>query len=76
MAPWTSGLSPFAVFITSILPNLTASQHQPDPNCVTPAWMKSSFIFATDPRSATICFSRLPGIRPPPPGFIHFQKCR
>ena len=59
----------------SILPNLTASQHQPEPNWVMPAWMKSSFIFATDPKSATICFSRLPGMRsPPPPGFIHFQK--
>ena len=73
----TSGFSPFGVFITVILPSLTASQHQPEPNWVTPAWMKSSFILATEPRSATIFFSRLPGIlSPPPPGFIHFQKWR
>src|SRR5258708_10167800 len=75
-APCTNGFSPLGVFITVILPSLTASQHQPEPNCVTPAWMKSSFIFATEPRSATTFFSSAPGILSPPPfGFIHFQKC-
>jgi hypothetical protein len=53
----------------AILPTLTASHVHPNPNCVTPAWMKSSFIFATEP----IFFSRLPGILSPPPfGFIHW----
>src|SRR5437764_2986211 len=77
LPPCTSGFSPFGVLDTMILPSFTASQHQPEPNWVTPAWMKSSFILATEPRSATIFFSRFPGIlSPPPPGFIHFQKCR
>ena len=32
---------------------------------------------ATEPRSAAIVFSRLPGsLSPPPFGFIHCQKCR
>src|SRR3979409_538290 len=74
-APSTSGFSPFAVFMMVILPSLTASQHQPEPNWVTPAWMKSSFILATEPRSASIFFASLPGsLLPPPFGFIHFQK--
>jgi len=42
---------------------------------VTPAWTNSSFILAIEPRSALICFSRLPGsLSPPPFGFIHCQK--
>ena len=58
------------------LPSLTAIQHQPEPNWVTPAWMKSSFILATPPRSLSILAFSLPGILSPPPfGFIHFQKC-
>ena len=54
--PWTSGFSPFGVLVTVILPSLTASQAQPEPNWVTPAWMKSSFILATEPRSAIDLF--------------------
>jgi hypothetical protein len=56
------------------LPSLTASQAQPEPNWVTPAWMKSSLNLSTLPSSSEILRSSAPGIEPPPFGFIHCQK--
>src|SRR6185436_2485057 len=77
VAPWTSGLSPFAVLEISSLPFLTDSQHQPEPNWPTPAAAKSVLNFSSPPRSSVIFFSRRPGsLLPPPFGFIQFQKWR
>ncbi len=76
LAPLTSGLSPLGVLETAILPPLTSSQAQPEPNWPTPAATKSSFIFSTEPKESMIAFSSAPGIAPPPLGFIHFQKWR
>src|SRR5215212_5506636 len=77
MAPCTSGFSPFGVLEISSLPFLTCSQHQPEPNCPTPAAAKSVLNFSSPPRSSVIFFSSRPGnLVPPPFGFIQFQKCR
>src|ERR1035437_8833893 len=48
----------------SHLPSLTASQHQPEPNWVTPAWVRSSLTFASGPAPAIIVFGLDPTGKP------------
>ena len=74
-APWTSGFSPFGVFMVTTLPSLTASQAQPEPNWVLPASVNCAFISSTEPKASLTAFSSSPGRAPPPLGFIHCQKC-
>src|SRR5271157_6539964 len=76
LPPCTSGLSPFWVLVACTLPSFRVSQHQPEPNWVTPAWTRSSLALSTEPNESLSAFSTSPGILPPPPGFIQRQKCR
>src|SRR5208337_5171233 len=61
LPPWTSGFSPFGVLVASTLPPFRVSQHQPEPNWVTPA-------LSTEPNESLSALSTSPGILPPPLG--------
>ena len=57
MPPWTSGFSPLAVLVADSLPSLRVSQAQPEPNWVTPAWIRSSLALSTEPNPSLSAFS-------------------
>ena len=62
------------VLVAAILPSFSVSQAQPEPNWVTPAWMKSSLALSIKPNKSLSAFSSSPGILLLAFGFIHFQK--
>ena len=61
--PKQSGLTPFSVLVTSNPPSASlTSQHQPDPNCPTPAAVNCSLKVSTEPKLSFSAASSSDGI--------------
>src|ERR1700712_1500661 len=75
-SPVLIGSAPLAVLVTFSLPSgAITSQAQPEPNCVTPACLKSSLNLARPPRSLSIFAASAAGsLSPPPLGDITCQN--
>ena len=64
--PVTIGLTALGVLQTDSFPlSSTTSQHQPEPNCETPALINAASNLVTLPKSLIKSFSSEPGIEPP-----------
>src|SRR5690606_22043566 len=72
--PVAMGVSAFGVLVTLSLPSLpSTSQAQPEPNCVSAAFLNCSLNCSTPPKSSLSLASSVPGT-PPPVGDNEFQK--